>query len=348
MAWYQETGPEGQIVLSSRIRLARNVRDKSFPNALSPKQQAELNREIRELFLGLNAEMPQLYLDVRLDELGAIERRALVEKRLISHDLAEAQHAVEALIRRDECVSIMLGEEDHIRIQAMRAGLQLETAYDEAEKLAILLEELLPIAYDEQLGFLTACPTNLGTGMRASLMVHLPALTATGQMEEIGKRLAERGLTIRGALGEGTKAEGRLYQISNQITLGLTEAELIRDLKQAVESVIRLERKQGAALLAKRHGQLEDRIYRSFALLRSARRMGSAEAEQRISDIRWGMSLGLLPDGKVAEVNALAAGIGVAEIQKAHGQSLDAEERDRLRAETLRKGIRRIFSEFDA
>ncbi len=230
--WYESCGPQSDVVVSSRIRLARNIKDAAFPNKLSLQDQRKLNERIKEAFFNSNAQMEKLYLDVDLSTLSAVEQELLVEKRLISPALLNAAHPVEVLIRKDEAVSIMLGEEDHIRIQAMSAGFDLDSAYQEAVQAAILLEEQLPIAYCERLGFLTACPTNTGTGLRASVMMHLPALSELNQIKNLQVQLGQLGMTVRGAMGEGSKGSFCLYQISNQITLGLSEADLIADLKK--------------------------------------------------------------------------------------------------------------------
>lgn len=347
MTWYRDDGPQGQTVISSRIRLARNLRDEAFPNRLESRDRGRVNQRIRDSFMSGNDKMPELYLDVRLGELSPIDRGALFEKRLISADLAESREPVEALIRKDESVSIMLGEEDHIRVQAMAAGFDLETAYAEALKAALLLEEALPVAYDEDLGFLTACPTNVGTGMRASLMVHLPALTELERIEALAKRLAERGLTIRGALGEGSRAYGRLYQISNQITLGLSEEDLIEDLKRAAGSVIEMEQEAGRKMLRANRLRLEDRLYRSAALLRSARLLTQEEAENGLSDLRWAIALGLVPMEAAGELANVSADIGRAQIQKSAGRPLEAGERDKLRADRMRAAMRKIFNDYE-
>lgn len=337
--WYESCGPQSDVVVSSRIRLARNIKDAAFPNKLSLQDQRKLNERIKEAFFNSNAQMEKLYLDVDLSTLSAVEQELLVEKRLISPALLNAAHPVEVLIRKDEAVSIMLGEEDHIRIQAMSAGFDLDSAYQEAVQAAILLEEQLPIAYCERLGFLTACPTNTGTGLRASVMMHLPALSELNQIKNLQVQLGQLGMTVRGAMGEGSKGSFCLYQISNQITLGLSEADLIADLKKATEQTIALEQNARKELLTHKKLMLEDRLYRSKAILSGARILSQDEAERLLSDLRWGVELGFFPDLSLEDVTALMSESGRAQVQRSAGQTLPAEQRDELRATHIRNKL---------
>lgn len=343
-AWYECCGPKATVVVSSRVRLARNLKGTAFPNKLSIPDQRQVNERIKKTFFASNDHMKELYLAVDLANLSQVEQELLVEKRLISPALMQAAHPVEALIRKDEAVSVMLGEEDHIRIQAMRAGLDLEKAYEEAAQVALLLEEQLPIAYDEKVGFLTACPTNTGTGLRASVMMHLPALTELKQINNLKTQLAQLGMTIRGAMGEGTKGSFKLYQISNQITLGLSEEDLILDLKKAADQTIQLEENARKELLTHKRLYLEDRIYRSRAALESARLLGQNEAEELLSDLRWGVELGLFQDLCLEDVTSLISACGRAQVQRKAGQTLAAEKRDELRARQIREVLQKIKS----
>lgn len=337
--WYESCGPEADVVLSSRIRLARNLDHTAFPNRLSAEAQRRVNESVRSSFLSGSAGMREAYLEVDLAKLQPVERELLVEKRLISPALEAAAHPVEALIRRDEAVSIMLGEEDHIRIQAMRAGLDLEKAYEEALQAALLLEERLDIAFDERLGFLTSCPTNTGTGLRASVMLHLPALSELNQITGLAQRLSQLGMTVRGAMGEGTKGRFRLYQISNQITLGLSEEDLIADLKKATANCINLERNARSELLRHKRLMLEDKLFRSRGVLANARLLDQEEAERCLSDLRWGVELGFFPDLSLEKVSELMSASGRAQVQRRAGEDLSAEQRDILRARHIREKL---------
>ncbi len=337
--WYETCGPQADVVVSSRIRLARNLKDSSFPNKLGLQDQRKLNDRIKEAFYSTNEHMHKLYLNLDLATLSAVEQELLVEKRLISPALMNAAHPVEALIRKDEAVSIMLGEEDHIRIQAMRAGLDLDNAYQEALQAALLVEEKLPIAYEEQLGFLTACPTNTGTGLRASVMLHLPALSELGQIKNLQAQLGQLGMTIRGAMGEGTKGSFNLFQLSNQITLGLSEEDLIADLKKATEQTINLEQNARKELLTHKRLMMEDRLFRSKGLLESARILSQDEAEKLLSDLRWGVELGFFTDLSLEDVTALMSACGRAQVQRCAGQALSSDKRDELRAKQIREKL---------
>lgn len=342
--WYETCGPKADVVVSSRVRLARNLKGIAFPNKLSLADQRQLNERIKGSFFASNEHMKELYLAVDVGNLSPVEQELLVEKRLISPALMQAAHPVEALIRKDEAVSIMLGEEDHIRIQAMRAGFDLDKAYEEASQVALLLEEQLLIAYSETIGFLTACPTNTGTGLRASVMLHLPGLTELNQIKNLQTQLAQLGMTIRGAMGEGTKGSFRLYQISNQITLGLSEADLITDLKKATQQTIQLEENARKELLTHKRLYLEDRIWRSRGTLASARLLGQNEAEELLSDLRWGVELGLFQDLNLEDVTKLMSASGRAQVQRKAGQILAAEKRDELRATQIREVLPNIKS----
>ncbi len=337
--WYESCGPKADVVVSSRIRLARNLKGTAFPNKLGLQDQRKLNERIKDAFYSSNKHMKELYLDVDLATLPAIDQELLVEKRLISPALMNAAHPVEALIRKDEAVSIMLGEEDHIRIQAMTAGFDLDAAYKEALQAALLLEEELPVAFDEQLGFLTACPTNTGTGLRASVMLHLCALSELNQIKNLQAQLGQLGMTIRGAMGEGTKGSFNLYQVSNQITLGLSEEDLIADLKKATEQTINLEQNARKELLTHKRLMLEDRLFRSKATLESARILPQEEAEKLLSDLRWGVELGFFPELSLEDVAALMSESGRAQVQRSAGQILAPHMRDELRATNIRNKL---------
>ncbi len=342
--WYRETGPESLWVLSSRVRLARNVADRPFPARMEVRELQNLQRELERQILQSDLARKQAYRSLHLEEISGLERSALMEHRLISQELARQERPTALVIREDEQVSVMLGEEDHIRIQAMAAGEQLEQAWREAQELAQTLEAGLDMAYDEQLGFLTACPSNLGTGLRASYLLHLPALRRLGQMEQLARRLADLGLTIRGALGEGSKAAGSLYQISNQVTLGFDEETLIHDLERVLHECLEMEQEAGQALLRQRGGELEDQFWRNVGILSYVREIGQEEMEERLSDLRWMMALGLLPQEGLARLTQLQADLGRAALQCLERRTMEAGERDRLRAEKLRAGMAEILA----
>ncbi|HHX37694.1 MAG TPA: protein arginine kinase [Clostridiaceae bacterium] len=341
MSWYLTVGPEQDVILSSRVRLARNVKTYPFTGHLDDEQAVELSQKIRDSIFAANSKMPELYKDLDLTELNDVACEALVEQRLISDELLHSPNkrrkaASRVVISNDESVSIMIGEEDHIRIQAMTPGLDLKTAYKKAEEVAILIEEKLPIAYDELFGFLTACPTNTGTGMRASIMAHLPGLTQFKQIERLRRQLDRMGFTVRGAYGEHSKAVGSLYQISNQVTLGLSELDILNDLRSIVEQVIVWERKARKKLQERQGVELTDRLYRNLGVLQQARRISGEEALQRISDLALGVELGYFTDIDQKTIKALLASIGAGTIQQSCGDVLSATECADRRAEKIR------------
>ena len=336
MTWYIDQGPESDVIISSRVRLARNHDRYPFPHKLDKKQARQVAQEIVDAFYDADQERKRHYVDVDLSSLSAEDLDSLVEKRLISEDLAREMAGARAIISRDESLSLMINEEDHIRIQSMKAGLDLEGAYQAAYLVSLSLEQSLPLAYSEQYGFLTACPTNTGTGMRASVMAHLPGLVQAGNIRAVLESLGKMGFAVRGLYGEHSKAEGSLFQISNQLTLGLSEDDLLSDLRRMVQQLLEKERQARKALYQKSPVDLEDRAERSLALLRSARLMTHEEAQKLVSEVRLGVSLGILRDVTPQTLNRIASVMGPASIQKASGRQMNARERDTARASLIR------------
>ncbi len=335
MTWYMDKGPASDVILSSRVRLARNLVGYPFPNRLDSSGAGAISQAVTEAFFGASEERRAEYVDVDLGCLPEKDRMALVEKHLISEDLARLGACRRAIISRDESVSVMVNEEDHIRVQAMASGFDLDAAYRKAEAAALLLESRLPIAFHTQYGFLTACPTNVGTGMRASVMAHLPGLAMAGLLRGTVESLGKTGFAVRGHYGEHSKASGYLFQVSNQITLGLGEDELIADLRRVADQLVAQERKARQAVRDADPVGLADRANRALALLRHARRMTSAEAMTLISDTRLGLSLQLVEGVTEEALNRAIVSIGPASIQKQAGQTMNEKERDVERAKAL-------------
>ncbi|MGI6077783.1 MAG: ATP--guanido phosphotransferase [Fastidiosipilaceae bacterium] len=341
MSWYLTCGPEQDVILSSRVRLARNVDTYPFTGHLDDQQAVELSQKIRDSIYAANSKMPDLYRDLDLTELTDVACEALVEQRLISEELLHSPNkrrkaASRVVISNDESVSIMIGEEDHIRIQAMTPGLDLQSAYKQAEEIALLVEERLPIAYDELFGFLTACPTNTGTGMRASVMAHLPGLTHYKQIDQLRRKLDRMGFTVRGAYGEHSKAVGCLYQISNQVTLGLSELDILSDLRSIIDQIIQLERKARQKMQEHSGTKLEDKLYRNLGVLQQARYISGAEALERISDLALAIELGYFTDLDFKTIKKLLAAIGAGTIQQSCGEQLSADQCANHRAKKIR------------
>ena len=290
--WLRGNGPEADIVISSRIRLARNLADFPFISRATPQDRAQIERIMRECMLGINTSGELLY--VAVDELEGVDRQLLVERHLISREHAESQGTRAVAIDRTEKFSLMVNEEDHLRIQVMQSGLNLQSVWEQINRIDNLIEEKVTYAFHEQLGYLTACPTNVGTGMRVSVMLHLPALVITRQIEKVFRSLQKISLAVRGLYGEGSQAMGDFYQISNQITLGRTEEELIQQVGDIVPVIIDYERQARQFLIKESHENLHDRVSRAYGILRTAQTISSEETMHLLSSVRMGVNLGLI------------------------------------------------------
>lgn len=338
MKWFEAKGEQSDIAVSTRIRLARNVKGLPFGNRLEQGQAEKLMGDVKEAAAKMAGKQFAL---IRIDQIEPQERMALYEKHLISRELMEKRPAG-LLLSEDEAFSVMINEEDHLRMQVMSAGIALKECLDDALKLDSLLQESLYFAYDQELGFLTQCPTNLGTGLRASVMLHLPMLTRTGQINGVVSAASKIGLEVRGLYGEGSRAQGEFYQVSNSITLGLYEQEICEKLQDAVDSIIRQEQALRDAYRQQYPGELEDRVWRAAGVLRYARKMAGGEAEKLLSDLRLGRACGIV-DGITAEqLNQLIYEISPACIELTRGRQLSAQDRDLARAELLRGSMKNI------
>jgi len=297
----------------------------------------EERKEVAEQVKTILSDEKHSFMEMNMYVLPDADRKSLVEKHLISEDLAKGAVGQCAYISKDESISVMVNEEDHIRIQAMTPGFALDDAYQAAEKLAIELEESLPIAFSEKYGFLTACPTNTGTGLRASVMVHLPALTISGKIKQVMESLNKAGYTVRGRYGENSQAFGNLYQISNQMTLGLTEKNILASLSRIVEEINTLERKMRETLYTSAKEKVEDRVYRSLGELTYARLMGEKEALNRISDLRLGAAIGFMNEVNGKQLMQLSSNVGDASVQKMNHDTLQGTKLDERRAAFIRE-----------
>jgi protein arginine kinase len=334
--WLENTGPDSEVVLSSRIRLARNLRNIPFPYLASDSQTAEVAKQVR----GLLQEKPDMFADIHyyaVSELTPLERQALLERHLISPALLKEDHNSAVLLREDESLSIMINEEDHLRFQCLLPGLQLESAWKMADHYDNLFEEALDYAFDEQLGYLTVCPTNVGTGLRASVMVHLPALNLTKRLNRVLSAIAQVGLAVRGMYGEGSEITGNLVQISNQITLGQSDEDIIKNLFGVTKQIVEQELQARQILLNESRDQIADRVNRSFGILKHAHLMSSQEGMQLLSDVRLGIDLGLIEDKKGLALKELLVLQRPANLQLLTGKTLDVFERDRERAKLMRQ-----------
>lgn len=329
--WYIGEGDHNDIVISTRIRIARNLADYPFPVRLDNKSKIEVNEKIRDALDGKE--------NLTYTELKTLTRSQIVslaERHLISPEFASNSDARALLMSDNEDISIMLCEEDHIRIQVMKSGLALKEAYELADKIDTEINQSLKYAFDEKLGYLTQCPTNLGTGMRASVMLHLPALTAKGQIGSLASTVSKLGLTIRGAYGEGMSAMGDLYQLSNQVSLGISEKSAIDNLKTITLQLAAQER--AAHEEASKSIETEDAVFRAYGILKSARILSTKEFMSLISKVRLGAVLGMIKTD-LKTINELMVSMQPATINAFVGKTLSLEERDVERAKIVRERL---------
>ena len=336
--WMEGSGPQADIVISSRIRLARNLKGMPFPNLMNSEQQA---RVVSQVGRAIHAPMViQSVGELKLHplrELPPLERQILVEKHLISPDLAEAGGERAVILREDEAVSIMVNEEDHLRLQCLLPAMMLHEAWRLADAADDALENELDFAFDQKLGYLTACPTNVGTGLRASTMLHLPALVLTKQAGPVLSALTKVGVAVRGLYGEGTEAHGNIFQVSNQITLGHGEDEIINNLSAVTVRLADQEREARELLRRQSRWQLEDRIGRAYGVLTNARILSSQEALQLLSDVRLGAEMKILRGLDQRLLNQLLVRIQPAYLQFTAGKEMTPFERDVRRAAMVRE-----------
>ena len=338
-SWSNGDGPETDIVLSSRVRLARNFNDYTFPTLFLHEEAKEVIELVkRRIELEVSSEIGTLEL-LEMGQLQPLEKQVLVEKHLISPQLIDEARQGACLLSEDEAISIMINEEDHLRIQCLMSGLQLKEALQLANVLDDWIEEEIDYAYDEERGYLTSCPTNVGTGLRASVMMHLPGLVLTKQLNQIIPAINQLGLVVRGIYGEGSQALGNIFQISNQITLGKSEKDIVEDLTLVVQQIIAQERAAREALVKTSNIQLEDRVFRSYGVLLNARIIETKEASTCISDVRLGIDLGFIENIPKSILNELMILTQPGFLQKYAGGPLRPFERDVRRAALIRERL---------
>ncbi len=338
--WIDGEGPQNDIIISSRIRLARNLDEYPFPVALTTEKSREVIKRVSDTILAGNTILKDDFKLTQMNEISNGDKQVLIEKHLISPSLVETSNKSGVMINSDESVSIMINEEDHIRIQCLFPGFQLKETWDLANKIDDIIEEEVKYAFDENVGYLTSCPTNVGTGIRASVMIHLPALTMIDYMNRILQAVNQIGFTVRGLYGEGSESEGNMFQISNQVTLGRTEQEIIQTLIEVTKQITNKENDARATLVANNKMKLEDRICRSYGILTNARIMNSKEALKLISDVRLGIDLGIIKDIDVKAINVLMVDIQSGILQKISERNLNTNERDIERANLIRERLK--------
>jgi len=339
--WLRATGPESDVVISSRLRLARNLANYPFLSRLAGEQRTAIIQEVGEVVKRSNF-LKNAYF-VSSTELSELDRQFLLERHLVSRELFLEEGKSAVAITPDEMVSLMMIEEDHLRLQVFQSGLNLVETWRIADEIDSELEKDLDYAFDGTLGYLTACPTNVGTGIRASCMLHLPSLVLTKQVHKVLQALSKLNLAVRGLYGEGTQASGNFFQFSNQITLGQPEEEIISNLEGVIRQVITHEREAREYLKKKKKSKMEDQIWRALATLKSARMMSSSEAIQLLSLVQVGIDVGVL-EGQVThtDLNQLFLLIQPAHLQKMNGEELSATERDARRASRIREYFSKV------
>lgn len=338
--WMKNEGPESDIVISSRVRLARNLQHIPYPIIAKEDQLDGIISRVKEKYSGHTHRQFGVLELLQMNELKENEKRVLVEKHLISPNLSGEAKAGAVLLSEDESLSIMVNEEDHFRIQCLLSGFQLDEALKYANVMDDWMEEKFDFAFDEKRGYLTSCPTNVGTGLRSSVMMHLPALVLTKKFNRILPAINQLGLVVRGIYGEGSEARGNLFQISNQTTLGKKEQDIVADLRSVVSQLIQHERAARESLLQQSQILLEDRIYRSYGILAYSRRIESKEAMKRLSDVRLGIDMGLIKDVKGNILNELMILTQPGFLQQYAGEALLSEDRDQRRATLIRERLK--------
>ena len=335
--WLKGTGPYSDIVLSSRIRLARNLANIPFSHWAQKKEK----EKVLELTTPVILDLPYMKncLFLKIGELNNLDKQFLLERHLVSREHITTANSKAVAISDNEVISIMINEEDHLRIQVIESGLNLNDVWALIDKIDTELSEYLEYAFSPEWGYLTACPTNTGTGIRASVMLHLPALVITKQINKVLHAIIKIGMAARGFYGEGTEAAGNFFQISNQVTLGHKEEELIGNLERIIKQVIEHETNARTTLLSQQKDALNDRIWRSLGMLKSAYIMTSQEAMEHLSGVRLGVDIGLIKDINRSQLNDLFLTIQPAHLQKLEGKTLTASQRDTRRAALIREKL---------
>jgi protein arginine kinase len=333
--WMKGRGPDSDIVVSSRVRIARNLNSSPFPMLATNQQSQEVLDRVTKVLDSEDLKTISNFSLHPLAQMSELEKRVLVEKHLISPNLANESRNGAVMLSDNEAVSIMVNEEDHLRIQCLCPGFQVREAWDLANQIDDIFESRLDYAFDEERGYLTSCPTNVGTGIRASVMIHLPALVLSQQINRILSAIAQVGLAVRGLYGEGSEAIGNLFQISNQITMGQTEQEIIDNLYSVIRQIIEHERAARQKLKEESRIRIVDKVNRSYGILSYAATIDSKEAAQRLSDLKLGIDLGLIEGISSTVMNELMVMTQPGFLQQYAGKKLTPEERDLRRAQLI-------------
>lgn len=335
--WLRGTGPNSDIVMSSRVRLARNIEDFPFSHWANKKQEKDSMEILQRAVTG--NEMLRTGHFVRMAELDDVDKQFLLERHLISREHVTQPEFKAVLVGDKEVVSVMINEEDHLRVQVMQSGFNLQECWRIASRLDDLLHKHVKFAYSQEWGYLTACPTNAGTGLRASVMLHLPSLVMTKQINRVLQAITKLGMTARGLYGEGTEAEGNFFQISNQITMGATEEDIIDNMERIIRQVIGHEENSRKSLMKQNREMLQDKIFRANGILRSAHIISTKEMMGLLSMVRLGVDMGVVGDIDRRAVNELFILTQPAHLQKIEGKMLSSAQRDVKRAALIRRRL---------
>lgn len=340
--WINGREKKGDFVLSSRIRLARNIDKIPFPHKLDKEQAKQIIKLVEDAFY-TSVHMEEKFVTNYLNDKDMVSKQVFLERHLISKNLINNNDKSAFILDNNETISIMINEEDHIRIQCITSGLDLKEVYDFSDKIDNMLEEKLEYAFDEKLGYITSCPTNIGTGLRASVMIHLPAISLSNKISGVINAVSQVGMTVRGLYGEGSKAIGNIYQISNQITLGLSEEEIVSNLETVVRQVMNEEILLRENLIKNYSYEIEDKIYRALGLLKSAVLLNSNECLKLLSDVRLGVEMGIIKNIDNNILNNLLTDTQPACIQKLYEKKLSSKEREFNRAKLVKKRLAQVI-----
>ena len=335
MNWYLNCGKDSDVVVSTRIRYARNFRNYKF-NINTKEEADKINEEVKSKVLSIGYGLKFF----KMEDIDDLTKLSLLEKNIISPECAMDKNKVSGiLINDEENICIMINEEDHLREQVFGSGLNLDATFNLAKEIDMQIEKIFDIAKNKKYGYLTSCPTNVGTGLRASVMVHLPGLTKTGNIKKVLEAISNFGLNIRGIYGENSNSSGDMYQISNKQTIGINEEDIIKNLKIITEKIVQQER-QARKLLASNKIELEDMCYRSFGIISNCRKISSEEIRKLLSDVKLGTDLGIIKEINDLKVLKMYLYSKPANLQKFVGKELSAIERDMSRAEVIKQIIK--------
>jgi protein arginine kinase len=333
--WFSGSGPMSDIVISSRIRLARNIAGYEFVSNCSQESQAIILEKLKEVLMGLDLSQKVSYICV--DKAGQLDKDFLVERHLISRLHAQSKALRGVVIAADEMFTAMINEEDHLRIQVLMPGLQLFQCWEQLNRIDDIIEQHIEYAFDSRLGYLTACPTNIGTGIRVSVMLHLPALKITGHLEKFFNAARDMNLAVRGLFGEGTEAVGDFFQISNQTTLGVKEEDIVKKFSDVIiPEIVGYEKLAREQLFEKKTNMINDKIYRAMGILSNAQMISSSEAMFLLSHLRLGVNLKKIDNLSIDKINELFLLTQPAHLQLNSGGPLSQDDRDELRAKIIR------------